>query len=501
MTNDLASGNIRTGLLGRVREGAAARIARAAATRSCFAIATGAVSLLAVGLIAATGFDPRWTMYLFGVLSAALVASWSHGANARWTIARRNAQLRVTREKLGMEARLRAHAEQRLARSERAAQYLDESLPAMVSYIDGEGVVRYHNRAYARWLRLPDAQIDGRRLEEVVGRSTYGEIRGRVEEAQAGHEVRYESTRAMQDGERFRLFAQYLPHYDAGGKVAGVFSILTDITGARELGLPPDGAVAEECDAAARLVKTLERDEFCLYSQPFAPLHPTKEPGLCMEVLLRLREEEENHLPAGMFIPAAEEAGLMPQIDRWVVRKVISLASDPTQTYFVNVSPSTIAEPGFAEFVQAELAARGRDGRSLCFEFWEQDVVGNPCAYRDFTAFLAKRGCRFAVSCSGSSRLTVPLMRELHVSFVKLDGCMVLNGARDAAGLERIRALNVAAHAAGMATIGECVEDEAARAALARAGTDFAQGFGIAAPRLLKTPARGIETSCLAKAA
>jgi EAL domain-containing protein (putative c-di-GMP-specific phosphodiesterase class I) len=314
--------------------------------------------------------------------------------------------------------------------------------------------------------------------------------------------VRYERTQAMADGERFRLFAQYLPHFGTDGKVAGVFSILTDISGARDLGPPP---VNEEPDAddgaAARLVRSLERGEFCLYSQPVAPLRPTDEPGVCMEILLRLREEEENHLPAGMFLPAAEEAGLMPQIDRWVVGKVLAAASDPSQTYFVNVSPSTIAEPGFAEFVEAELIARGRSGRSLCFEFWERDVVENPCAYRDFTAALAPRGCRFAVSGSSCNVLTMPLLRQLHVGFLKLDGCIVLNALRDAADLQRIATINAAARAAGIKTIGECVEDEATRNALRRAGTDFAQGFGIAVPRLMKTPARGLETAALVKAA
>jgi EAL domain-containing protein (putative c-di-GMP-specific phosphodiesterase class I) len=70
-----------------------------------------------------------------------------------------------------------------------------------------------------------------------------------------------------------------------------------------------------------RLRSAMEEERFCLYSQDIIPLrHEGKKSGRHVEVLLRLRDEADNIILPGTFIPAAERFGLMPDIDRIVVR-------------------------------------------------------------------------------------------------------------------------------------------------------------------------------------
>jgi PAS domain S-box-containing protein len=469
-----------------------ARILKVANPYSALAGMILLVSAL-VATISITSFDRQWIVFLCGVLAAATLAFVSHTANSRWIIARRTAQLSMTRAKLVSETRLRAHAEETLARISNNVDLVDTALPAMLAYVDRERRVRYHNHAYARWVGLQRKAIDGGRLEDVVGREAFTQLDPHFEEALQGRDVRYERSQTRRNGETCQLSVQYLPHFDDKGTVAGVFAILTDITRAEDLGVVEshDGE-AVHCDVGLRLISALDRDEFSLHCQAIVPLGNGAPEAAFREVLLRMNEEEAKQLPPGTFLPLAEELGLLHEIDRWVVRNVVDFAADTRSrqgaVYFVNLSRPTILDPTFANFVRECLKSRRVPDHTLCFEFAEADVVADPGAYRGFIAALDGTGCRFAVSGFGSNPLSMRFLDQLRVDFLKIDGGIVFNMLRSAAGLARVKAINQAAHAAGMRTVAECVENDCTRAALARIGVDFAQGFGIAKPRPIRAP-------------
>jgi EAL domain-containing protein (putative c-di-GMP-specific phosphodiesterase class I) len=275
--------------------------------------------------------------------------------------------------------------------------------------------------------------------------------------------------------------------------VSGIFAILTDITRSEDAdGVPHEGRASATPDMGARLLSALARDDFTLYWQAIVPLGAGAAHTPFHEVLLRMKEEEESHLPPGTFLPWAEEFGLLHEIDRWVVRHVVDFAAD-TQggtdgAYMVNLSAPTLLDPGFVPIVRERLEARGVPGRVLCFEFTEIQVLSNPAAYRAFVASLKGTGCRFAVSGFGRNPLSLRLLSQLGADFLKLEGGIVLSVAQNPPELARMKAMNNAARAAGMAIIAECVEDEVTRAALQRIGIDFAQGFGIAQPSPMGSP-------------
>jgi EAL domain-containing protein (putative c-di-GMP-specific phosphodiesterase class I) len=266
----------------------------------------------------------------------------------------------------------------------------------------------------------------------------------------------------------------------------------------------PDARAAVPDALAARLIDALEHDEFTLYSQAIVPLGVAGDGAAFCEVLLRMNEEEEKLLPPGTFLPIAEENGLLPDIDRWVIRNVLKAAAagcgGSDAVYFVNLAPPTVAESGLAAHVRRELAASGMPGAVLCFEFAEADVIGQPRAYRDLIAALDGSGCRFAVSGFGRHAASVLFLKQLRVSYVKLDGGVALNLTSGAAELARGQALIVAAHAAGMQVVAQCVENEATRALLTLIGADFVQGFGVAMPRPLQL-ARAMQPARLERAA
>ena len=69
-----------------------------------------------------------------------------------------------------------------------------------------------------------------------------------------------------------------------------------------------------------RIQEALENQRFCLYAQDILPLKPAYAVGRHLELLLRLKDQAGNLISPAQFIPPAERYGLMPLIDRWVVR-------------------------------------------------------------------------------------------------------------------------------------------------------------------------------------
>lgn len=495
----LDTAGAREGAMGRPDvddpQGASTTSMRLQAAANHYTALAGTV-LLGATLLAAiwlTATEHQWVVFLAGVLAAAVLAYLSRTVNTRWIITRRTAQLHATRSNLAGEIQRRTVAEESLACARGSAELIDETLPAMLAYLDTGRRVRYHNRAYTRWLGQEGTSIDGRLLEDIVGSVLYREIEAHLRSAFEGHDVRYERLQTMPNGETCRLHVQYLPSFAEDGKVAGIFAILTDVTRPEMRGVvrPEDGGRAD-ANVGERLLSALKHDAFTLYWQAIVPVGRDAPAAPFHEVLLRMKDEEESHLPPGTFLPWAEEFGLLHEIDRWVVRHVVDFAADGDQprdaVYMVNLSDPTLLDPGFAKTVRERLEARGVSGRALCLEFTESQVLSNPAAYREFVAALKGLGCRFAVSGFGRNPLSLRLLKQLGANILKLDGGIVLAVACDPVELARVRAMSNAAHAADMRIVAECVEHESTRAALEDAGVDFVQGFGVAMPVPMGTP-------------
>jgi len=181
---------------------------------------------------------------------------------------------------------------------------------------------------------------------------------------------------------------------------------------------------------------------------------------------------------------------MLEQIDRWVVHNVIthcleSAKRDPdwrAPLYCVNLSAATLRAPAFAHFVQQQIQARHFDGRALCFEIAEPDIVGLPADVRRLVAMLKPFGCRFTLDGFGSVKGSFAPLKDLALDFIKIDGVVIQNILRDPAQLARTRAVHAVCRKLGMRSIAEFVENPETLQALRRIGVDYVQGFGVAMP-------------------
>jgi PAS domain S-box-containing protein len=121
-------------------------------------------------------------------------------------------------------------AEQTMRTNEEQLRLVIDTIPALISYLDGDGRYRFVNRVYQEWLSKPLEQIVGMTIREAVGEKAFGMVSERVERAMKGENVRFEARIPYPDGIMRDVEVNYVPHRDAEGDIQGMVALVTDIT-------------------------------------------------------------------------------------------------------------------------------------------------------------------------------------------------------------------------------------------------------------------------------
>ncbi len=255
---------------------------------------------------------------------------------------------------------------------------------------------------------------------------------------------------------------------------------------------PEDTALAEhhgQMQWIQRIQRAIEQDLFTLYLQPICSIAETKEATQHGELLLRMITETEGGevliLP-GAFIPAAERYHLMPQIDRWVIRKALKTLSerefDGAHTFTLNLSGQSLSDITLFDYIKGLLDDTGVAPTSICFEITESAVISHIDVAQEFIRRLKDLGCSFALDDFGSGLSSFEYLKNLPVDYLKLDGSLVKDVTTHRVSQAMIHAINYVAHVMGMKSIAEYVENEETIDALRKMSVDYGQGYAMGKP-------------------
>jgi diguanylate cyclase (GGDEF)-like protein len=238
----------------------------------------------------------------------------------------------------------------------------------------------------------------------------------------------------------------------------------------------------DDMDWVHRINKALAADDFCLVTERILPLvDENKRTTLYNELLVRMRYNGEILSP-GQFMPAAERFGLMPQIDRWVIKSFFNyLQRNPelnTQNvmYSINISGQSLCQESFLEFVYRCLRRSTVNPEIICFEITETVAITNFSVVTRFIHRVHELGGKFALDDFGTGMSSFGYLQELPVDFVKIDGLFVHDMDKNPVHEAMVRSINDISHVLGKRTIAEFVERQEIMDQLRALGVDYAQG-------------------------
>lgn len=227
------------------------------------------------------------------------------------------------------------------------------------------------------------------------------------------------------------------------------------------------------------LVKdALANNGFVLFYQPIISLHGAE--GEFYEILLRMQGPKGDITP-NYFMPIAEQHGLMPAIDRWVISSAIkALVERETAghktTFFVKLTPQSLDDQTLLPWIAQQLKNARLRGDALVFEMPESKVVTSLKPARAFVTGLKQMHCGFALEQFGSGLNSFQLLKHVDANYLKLDRNFMAELPKNKENQDRIKELCDQAHHAGKLTVAEFVEDAASMSILFSCGVNFVQG-------------------------
>lgn len=248
-----------------------------------------------------------------------------------------------------------------------------------------------------------------------------------------------------------------------------------------------DDKIQEKLALGNHLRRALEREELSLHYQPQVDIRTGRIKGL--EVLLRWNSSIQGSVSPAVFIPIAEETGLIVPIGAWVLRCACDQnlkwqeMGYPPQSISVNISARQFREPMFIESIAEVLKETGLDPQWLEIEITESIAMENVESSIKQLKRLKELGVTIAIDDFGTGYSSLNYLRKLPIDTLKIDQSFVQDIGRDENGEAIVIAIIQLAHNLHLTVIAEGVETEGQLDFLKYKNCDEIQGYFYSKPR------------------
>jgi EAL domain-containing protein (putative c-di-GMP-specific phosphodiesterase class I) len=246
--------------------------------------------------------------------------------------------------------------------------------------------------------------------------------------------------------------------------------------------------VAARQELESDLREAIDHERLKLAYQPIVDLRDGRIVG--MEALARWSHPERGDVPPSVFIPSAEETGLIIPLGRWVIRQACldvadlrrrgGLAADVRLS--VNLSPRQLGDRRIVDDVLEALRDAGLKPDALDIEITESLVLDCGEEGLGYLRMLRTAGCGVVFDDFGTGFSSLGNLRSLPIDGLKIDRSFVatmLDGGVDAAVVEAVIRLGAALH---VSVVAEGIEDAATARRLLELGCPLGQGYHFGRP-------------------
>ena len=223
-------------------------------------------------------------------------------------------------------------------------------------------------------------------------------------------------------------------------------------------------------------------DQLVLHYQPKIDLRTGRVAGV--EALLRWNHPVHGFMAPDVFIPLAEQTGMITDLTQWVLENAIQQVEtwqrlrggEPLQVA-LNLSARNLHEPDLSERVRILLDHAHVSPASLEIEITESAIPGDPGQAMTLIQELADLGVPVAIDDFGIGNTSISQLRSFPLRTLKIDRSFIAPLDSDPGSVVLVRAIVDLAHEFGITAIAEGVEVPAVATTLRDLGCDLAQGF------------------------
>jgi diguanylate cyclase (GGDEF)-like protein len=247
-----------------------------------------------------------------------------------------------------------------------------------------------------------------------------------------------------------------------------------------------DGEGAPAQLRPAELQRALRRQELHLHYQPQVAL---RDGALCgLGVLLRWAHPDHGLLAPDHFMPMAEQAGLAPRIDGWVLQEAAQqwrrwqAEGRAPGRLSVKLAPRRLEHPGWRARLAGLVGPGGLPPQVLQLEFDDAAVAAAPPPVIGALPELRRLGLGLALNRVGEGASCLARLPEIGAQVLRIDRGLVAGLPSDPAALAMVEALVAMARPLGLRVLADGVESAAQRDCLAACGVDECQGHLLSRP-------------------
>jgi diguanylate cyclase (GGDEF)-like protein len=232
--------------------------------------------------------------------------------------------------------------------------------------------------------------------------------------------------------------------------------------------------------------RALERNEFRIHYQPIVSVLAGGTLGV--EALVRWPgENQAPWVPPGVFIPVAEENGIIVKLGEWVLRRACAQFAEWRSAGLgldyvsVNVSVRQLREPNYLSTLVGALADNGMQGKELYLEITE-GVLAHGAELQKTLLNIAALGVCIALDDFGTGYSSLSYLRAYPIHTVKIDRSFIQGLPHDLTACRLAESIILMCAALGKGVVAEGVETESQQAFLRGAGCTTMQGYLLGRP-------------------
>ena len=234
----------------------------------------------------------------------------------------------------------------------------------------------------------------------------------------------------------------------------------------------------------------IHNNELLLHYQPILNLEDGSIAGF--EALMRWNHPTRGFMPPNLFIPIAEDSGLILEATDWAIREACealirmekACPAVGNESYMaVNCTAIDMLHPKFLSKLKKVTKETGVEPSRLKIEMTERLLMNNPEKVKAMLNDCRAAGFKIAIDDFGTGYSSLSYLHHYPIDTLKIDRSFVMQMTKDESALGLVKGIINLAKTLNMSLVAEGVEEKAEEGLLLDCGCDMAQGYMYSKPQ------------------